>query len=123
MPSHVSVKDGVIHVSFAGVITEADLDQLATDVLEIETAASVIPDRITDLTMVTAMEIDFSSILSLARRRMESTIGNQIKSAIVACRPEHVGFARMFQTVNRHPHITIRIFEDMESAVEWLAAP
>ncbi|MGB8354646.1 MAG: hypothetical protein WCD79_12205 [Chthoniobacteraceae bacterium] len=120
MPSQVSIKDGILFVAFTGTVSEADLDKVAVDVLEIENTRPVIPHRISDLTEVTDLSIDFSSILSLAQRRMETVIGNPIKSAIVASKPEHIGFARMFQTVNRHTQITIRIFPDMGAALAWL---
>ena len=121
MPSHVSIKDGILFVEFTGIVSEADLDKVAVDVLELENASPEVPNRITDLRAISGMAIDFSSILSLARRRMDTVIGNPIKSAIVASKPEHVGFARMFQTVNRHTQITIRIFPDSDAAHAWLA--
>ena len=121
MPARVSIRDGIIFVTFTGVVSEADLDKVAVDVLKIESAGPVVPHRITDLTAISGMAIDFSSILSLAQRRMDTVIGNPIKSAIVASKPEHIGFARMFQTVNRHKQITIRIFPDTDAALAWLA--
>jgi len=121
MSSHVFIKDGILFIEFTGVLSEADLDKMAMDVLDIENASPVVPHRISDLTEVSSMAIDFSSILSLARRRMDTVIGNPIKSAIVASKPEHIGFARMFQTVNRHTQITIRIFPDIDAALAWLA--
>ena len=118
------MKDGLLYVTFTGTITEADLDKVAVDVLEIETASPVIPHRISDLSMVTDVGIDFSSIpFTGFQRRMETKIANPIRVRhSVASRPEHVGFARMFQTVNRHPQITIRIFPDAASALAWLTA-
>jgi hypothetical protein len=32
-----------------------------------------------------------------------------------------MGFARMFQILNEHPQVTVRIFEDETSARAWIA--
>lgn len=121
MPYVISSEGGILYITFSGIVGEDDLGGMTVSVMEFESNCVVIPPRITDLTNVSQVDLDFSSILDLAKRRMAMTLPNAIKSAIVVSRADHMGFARMFQTVNRHPKITIRIFPDMDGAREWLA--
>jgi hypothetical protein len=53
---------------------------------------------------------------TFAEHRKAQTLANPVKSAAVAPQPVHVGFARMFQTLNEHPQITIEIFSSLRDA-------
>jgi len=121
MPYVISSEGGILYITFSGVVGEDDLGNMTASMIELESTCEVIPHRITDLTNVSHVDLDFSSILDLAKRRMAMILPNAIKSAIVVSRPDHMGFARMFQTVNRHPKITIRIFPEMDGARAWIA--
>ena len=97
-----------------------DLFKLMDAAEEIENRSTVIPHRLTDLTQAAGMDVRFPDIFTLAMRRKARPFPNPFKSAIVACQPIHVGFARMFQTLNDHPQITIRIFPTFNEARNWL---
>jgi hypothetical protein len=55
-----------------------------------------------------------------AAKRREAVLNHPIKSAFAAKLGLQVGFARMFQTLNNHKDIEIRIFADQKSAFQWL---
>ena len=59
-------------------------------------------------------------MFALALHRAQRPIPVPIKSALVALKPVHFGFARMFQMLNDNPRIQIRIFGNLEEAQQWL---
>ncbi|HWK89519.1 MAG TPA: hypothetical protein VNP72_05970 [Longimicrobium sp.] len=94
---------------------------MADAIGEAEDARDVCPDRVTDFTGVVRFEVGFDDISELARRRRQQPPAHPIRSAVVAATPVQTGFARMLQTLNDHPRITMRIFSDLESALAWVA--
>jgi hypothetical protein len=48
-------------------------------------------------------------------------LANPVKTAIVAPKPVHVGFARMFQILTDHPQIIVEVFATVVAAEAWLA--
>ncbi|MGH8187499.1 MAG: hypothetical protein ACREUC_13145 [Steroidobacteraceae bacterium] len=66
-------------------------------------------------------EVGFQSILELADTRTRRPLATPVKSALIALRPVHFGFARMFQTLNTNPQIEVRIFATIEEALQWFA--
>jgi hypothetical protein len=117
----MSSADGVLRIVLSGTLTPDDLGRVADAIGEVEDAADVCPCRVTDMTALTRFEVGFDEMFQLARRRRERSPANPIRSAIVASTPVQLGFARMFQTLNDHPRITLRIFPDMDAALAWLA--
>lgn len=119
MPFSMSSAGGVLRITLSGTLTPEELGRLADALVEAEGAAAVCPDRVTDLTGLTRFEVGFDDMFEMARRRRERPPANPIRSAIVACTPVQLGFARMFQTLNDHPRITLRIFSDLDGALAW----
>ncbi|HEU0076693.1 MAG TPA: hypothetical protein VFQ76_03530 [Longimicrobiaceae bacterium] len=103
----------------SGTLTPEELGRLADALLEAEGAAAVCPPRVTDLTGLTRFEVGFDDMFQMARRRRERPPANPIRSAVVASTPVQLGFARMFQTLNDHPQVTLRIFPDLDAALAW----
>ena len=93
---------------------------LAHDLAAIEASSVIAPNRLTDLSAVSAPHPVFLDVQALANRRKIQPLANAVKSAIVAPRPIHIGFARMYQNLNNHPQITIEIFATAEDAEAWL---
>ena len=120
MPFSLSSESGVERIAISGTLTPADLERLADTLLEMEGASAVCPHRVTDLTDLTRFDVGFDDMFSLARRRRAVPPANPIRSAIVASTPVQLGFARMFQTLNDHPQVTLRIFADLDAALAWL---
>ncbi len=120
MPAHLSIQDGILHISFVGTVNDWDLREMTDRLEELERNAEVVPHRITHLTEATRIELTFADLWELAKRRKATGFLNPFKSAIVAPDPVHVGFARMFQTLNDHPKIVIAIFRKTEEAEQWI---
>ncbi len=123
MPFSISTDDGIMRIVLSGTLTSEDLVEAADAMGEAESAADVCPPRVTDLARVTRFEVGFDDMFRLARRRRRQPPANPIRSAVVAATPVQVGFARMLQTLNDHPKVTMRIFSDLDGALAWVASP
>ncbi len=120
MPFEIKVEPDFVRATVWGVLTEADLWALVDAAEAIERSSPRIPDRLTDLTGVEGVQLGFPAVRALAERRRTAAFPNAFKSALVARDPVMVGFARMFQTLNDSPQITIEIFSDEDAALAWL---
>jgi hypothetical protein len=113
----------LLRIRLHDTITPRDLRELADAVLEAEARSLPMPDRVTDMTEVTNVEVGFVDFLAFAERRLGMELPNPIKSAIVVASRVQLGIARMFQTLNDHPQVTVEIFHDLGEALSWLATP
>jgi hypothetical protein len=120
MPFTIAVEPDLIRLTFSGIFTEDDLRDLAAAMVDLERDSSPIPHRISDMTAVTELQIGYPGVQALAENRRASTFPNAFKSAIVIRGPAQLGMARMFQTLNDNPQITIEIFSDADEALAWL---
>ena len=111
-----------LEIRIFGVFTNDDLRQLAIEARRIEAAENPVRHRITDTRGVTELACDFRGVAAFAEDRRRCAFPNAFKSAIIAPDVAHFGFARMFQTLNDHPMISIAIFPDEERALAWLSA-
>jgi hypothetical protein len=109
--------------TLSGRVTMADLQAVIDRLSEAESRAETTPDRIVDLSPVTTIELGFTEVAALARARKAVRPRNPFRSAIVAVSALQQGYARMFQTLNDHPLITVRVFDSIEAAEAWLDAP
>ena len=109
-----------ITVTFSGTMTGADVDAVIRHVLDLEHRLGFAPDRLVDLGPSTAMALGFGDIASLANIRRKTAPANPFRAAVIAHTPAQRGYARMFQTVNDHPAITVAVFDDRASAEAWL---
>ena len=108
-----------ILIALIDVVEPRDLMQLATETKRFE-RGDVVPHRITDLSRVEKLSISFEDVYELATLRKSLTFKNPFKSALVVTEPVQMGYARMFQTLNDHPQITLQIFQDLAAARAWL---
>lgn len=120
MPHRLYFEGELLCADISGVVEERSLQAFITAIREMEGTVAATPPRLTDLSAVTKMDIRFKEISHLAELRKAVTFPNAFKSALVAAQPVQYGFARMFQTMNDHPQITIRVFTDRAEAVRWL---
>jgi hypothetical protein len=123
MPYKIDTGEPILRLTLFGTLTNDDLADFADEAEKLERELAVVPHRLTDLRPITRVEITFDGVLALANRRLSLTFPNAFKSAIVATNTVHFGFARMFETLNDHPQISIAIFPDSAPALEWLAIP
>lgn len=122
-PYTVDESQAIIRITLSGTLTNPELVALARDLVRIESAAGVVPNRLTDVRPVTHLEIDFRGVLAYSTQRLRARFPNSFKSAVVANDVVHYGFARMFETLNDHPQIVIAIFSDEREALRWLGEP
>lgn len=120
MPYLLTVEDGIFRLTLSGEVTEADFRGFADELIRLESTFAETPSRLSDLSLATAMQVRYADVAVLVDRRKSQTFPNNFKSAIVAPQPVHFGFARMFQTLNDHPQIAIRIFGDCAAALAWI---
>ena len=120
MSVEIAVEPDIIRVTLFGVLTEQDLADIATAAADIERDRDPVPARLTDMTGVTEMKVSYPDVKTLADRRRVLVFPNDFKSAIVVATPVQRGMARMFQTLNDNPRITVQIFDDEAAALAWL---
>jgi hypothetical protein len=121
MAFELKIEAGIAWIRFHGQLTSADLVGGAEGLAKMETEAEVAPDRISDLSSIDGLTLDFAAVEACASLRRSAPLKNLVKSAIIAPTPVQFGFARMFQTLNTNPKVTVRIFTDAESALAWFA--
>jgi hypothetical protein len=112
--------DNILTVKLPPQLTSDDLAKAADYLVALDEKLAVTPHRLTDTAAVEKVLVRYPEIEKFASQRRRAILKNAIKSAIVAPQPLHLGFARMFQTLNDNPQITIRIFSDTASAWQWL---
>jgi hypothetical protein len=110
-----------LRLDFSGHVSREELFRALRELETLEAAPAVTPHRIVDLSAITESANSFPEVFALAAQRKRRQFPNAFKSAIVATRPADIGIARMFQTLNDHPQIRIRIFPDLAAAQAWLA--
>lgn len=101
-------------------MTAQALHQLAEELEALEAASTVVPHRLTDLSLVSDVQLSSEEMRHFAARRKARSFPNPFRSAIVAIDDLHLGYARMFQILNDHPAITVRVFRDTAAAEVWL---
>jgi hypothetical protein len=121
MPFRVHRKNGIILSEMEGTIALPDVVELSKAVALLETPP--VPDRITDLTGVTQIDLTFQDIWNLAQNRQALRFANSFKSALVASEPVQIGFCRMFLTVGDHPQVEFEMFATREEALAWIGLP
>jgi hypothetical protein len=120
MALDIKFEDGLLCLMLRGCISSDDLLNAAALTAKIEDEAEVSPHRIVDLSLVEDMNLNFAAMHQLAETRKVAPLKNPVKSAILAPHPVQYGFARMFQTINKNPQITIQVFTTRQDAIGWL---
>jgi hypothetical protein len=123
MAVDISYDGACIHYTFADEITAADLAVVIHHAIELEGRVAVTPDRLVDLGPSTTLANGYSDISNIAQARRALTPANPIRTALIAHSAVQQGYARMFQTLNDHPLVTIAVFSDRAAAEAWLHEP
>jgi hypothetical protein len=123
MPFRIEHSDGFVLVTLSGALTAEDLRAVSAQLAALEDSLPECPPRLTDLRTVEGVGVSFTDVLDLAAARRARSFPNSFRSALVVAREVQKGYARMFQTLNDHPMVQIRIFDDRESAEAWLRQP
>lgn len=120
MPYVITMEGALMRIRMFDTLSSKDLLRLAEDVIELETPFDPTPSRVTDMTGIRHFHVGFRDMLAFAERRKDSPPRQPIKSALVVASHVQFGFARMFQTLNDHPLVTVEIFRDHSEALGWL---
>ena len=120
MPFEVSRQEGRLLIRLFGAISGDDLLDVARAIQELEDGNPPL-HRVTDLTGLEELNLGFQDVEAVAQVRRRLVFAATIRSAIIANQPLHIGYARMFQTLNDNPGIEVRIVSSMEEALQWLA--
>jgi len=119
MPFEITNEGDHFLVRLYGTITAEDLTRLANEGAVIEDSVLPVMNRIVDLTGVEEFAIGFPEMFSFAFQRRSRPFSTHFKSALIACEPVQVGYARMFQTLNTNPMMEIRILDSVQDARDW----
>ena len=119
MPFEISRQDGYLLIRWFGSVEAADLEDMLRDLEQIEDEATP-PHRVTDFTEIADLKVAHPQVGAFAAARRERRLAAPIKSALVAQKPLHFGYARMFETLNDNESIEIRVFMSMAAALEWV---
>jgi hypothetical protein len=119
MPFEIRDEGGFYAARLFGVLNSSELDAVSAEVDKLEDAG-LLKDRLTDLTGLDHIDVGFEEVFALAHRRALRPITAPVRSALVACKPLQVGFARMFQMLSDNPRIQIRVFGSLQEAEQWL---
>jgi hypothetical protein len=117
----VSYDGSLVLVQFSGTLTPEDLERVGNEIIAIERGGANTPHRLTDFRQITDTAVGYPEMSVLAERSRARPLDAHIRSALVVGRPVQMGFARMFQILNEHPQVTVRIFDDETSARVWIA--
>ena len=121
MAYHVSYDGSLVLVQLSGTLTREDLERVGDEIIAIERDGANTPHRLTDFRQITDTAVGYPDMSVLAGRSRARPLSAHIRSALVVEQPVQMGFARMFQILNEHPQVTVRIFEDETSARAWIA--
>lgn len=122
MPFEFSESGAFYHIRLFGQLTNSDLVRLMAAVKEAEQAAVKSLDRVIDTGDVEKFDIDFSHVVAFTGQRRTMPLKNPIRTAIIVHREVALGIARMFQSLNDHPLITIRVVNSLLEAGTWFDA-
>jgi hypothetical protein len=112
--------DGILFVTFPETLSDNDFRLINEEIEIIEEEYSVVPNFIVSLNNVKTFNGNYYSVQKLAKQRTEKIFPNNIIEAILVTNDFQMGFARMYQTVNDNPQLTIKIFKDEAKAIEWI---
>lgn len=112
---------GLLSISVSGTVSRCELERMFDEIERIEDSQPVSPSRIADFRGVERFDADFAQVFPLADRRKKRQHRSSHRTAIVVEKPLHVGFIRLYQTLNDNPRTKIEVFSDRERALGWLA--
>jgi hypothetical protein len=121
MSYHFANEDGVLRIRLSGCININDLSQGLAEIEKLEDSFEITPNRIVDLTQVTDVDLPFETVKQLAARRKAKVFKNPVKTAVIAPRAVHIGFASMLQSLIPHPQMEVRVFRNAPDAIAWIA--
>jgi hypothetical protein len=120
LPYAIAMESDILVVTISHALTPEDLTGIMRDADEIEKDLDPVPHRITTSTEPFEVRVGYPEVRVFAWHRRAIVFPNVFRSAIVVRSPVERGIARMFQTLNDNPQITIEIFDNDAEALAWL---
>ena len=118
------VFDGpLVVITLSGTISREDLVGIGTDLFAIERGGTYTPPRLTDLRGAEDSTVGYPDVARLAERSIARPLSAPVRAALLVEKPAQLGYARMFQTLNRHPLVTLQVFDNEKAARDWLVEP
>src|SRR4051794_19241698 len=100
MPYILTQEPTFLRIVLHGALTRQDLGTLADALAAIDRQRAGAPHRLIDMRAVIAPYLIYPDVHAYIARRQAQPVANAVRLAIVAARPIHVGFARMYQNLN-----------------------
>jgi hypothetical protein len=120
MPVTHRIEERLVTIELQGGLSMAELLQAVQDLQALEASLDPTPDRLILVDAITTFEFNFDRMETLGEMRRKVVIRNPVRSAIVAGNDLQYGMARMFQSLNSHPNITVEVFRQESQARLWL---
>lgn len=120
MPVTHRIEERLVTIELQGGLSMAELLQAVQDLQALEASLDPTPDRLILVDAITTFEFNFDRMETLGEMRRKAVIRNPVRSAIVAGNDLQYGMARMFQSLNSHPNITVEVFRQESQARLWL---
>jgi len=121
MAYEFTIQAEYLHLQFSGQLTVEELSIGAKLLDEADATAGAAMHRLTDISGVKDISINFAAMQDFAEKRSAVKHKNQVRSAIVAKTPVQYGCARMFQMLSKQPGIMFAVFGDTASALLWIS--
>ena len=112
--------EDAIRITFPRTVRKEDIVSLIEEINLVEDEYSPFPDRIVDFREVELFDFRADGMFQFARHRAEKKFPNRLKSALLIGNDYQLGVARMFQTLNTNPQMTVEIFTDERKAAAWI---
>jgi hypothetical protein len=122
MPYRITTESNFVRVVYVGEFTPTALHALIDVLVALDRPLATVPHRLFDVTQVTDWRITYADMVAVTERRRTHPPASPARSAVVATDPVGIGFGRMFQTLNDHPLIDVRIFSTVAEAEAWLSS-
>jgi hypothetical protein len=121
MAHRISNDGPLVLIELSGTLTRDDLQSVGNEIVALERNGANTPHRLTDFRQITDTAVGYADMSALVDRSRTRPLDAPVRSALVVEQPVQMGFARMFQILNEHPQVTVRIFEDETAARVWIA--
>jgi hypothetical protein len=120
MSYEIEERPNYLFVRVFDKLTGDELRRISMDIAKLEETRAVAKHRIADMSPLESIDLCFEQVELLAQTRREAKLVQPIRSAIIAPRPIHYGFARMFEMLNDNPMIQMRVVTTIDEALLWI---
>jgi hypothetical protein len=120
MPYDVTVEGRIVHISWTGVVAQADLDSLRREMPRIGRELGSAPDVIHTFDDTKGFSFTPGAAYDYSLQQRDVEIPNPIRVAIVATTRDGEALATVFKTLNCTPNMEMRVFGNEAVARRWL---